>query len=491
MATYLVVVENLGDWKSHFPGVTVVSARDYLTDPSYAKLQDIRVVNLCRNYRYLSTGYYCSLLAEARRHKAIPSVRTTLDLSSRWIYSLNTGALDDLVQKSLGAGRHKPAATSPHELTIFFGRCAEERLQDLARQIFDMFRCPLMKVEFRLERGRWQIAAIKPVHLNGVTVEQEALFCDALSTYLHKPWKRPRTPSVARYDMAILFNPEEKLAPSDKRTLRQFIKVGKGMGLGVEIVEKKDFARLAEYDALFIRETTRLNHYTYRFAKKAESEGMVVMDDPNSILRCTNKVYLAELLKAHRVPAPKTLILSKANAHLIDSEIGYPAVLKIPDGSFSLGVFKADNRREVETLTAKLFKDSDLILAQEFLYTEYDWRIGILNRKPIFACQYFMSKQHWQIVNHKPGGKFVEGGYKAFAVEDAPPTVVKAALKAANLIGDGLYGVDVKQNARGVYVIEINDNPNIELGVEDSVLKDELYRIILGEFVRRLDLRGV
>jgi hypothetical protein len=38
-------------------------------------------------------------------------------------------------------------------------------------------------------------------------------------------------------------------------------------------------------------------------------------------------------------------------------------------------------------------------------------------------------------------------------------------------------------------VIEINDNPNIDMGSEDLRLKDELYRIILREFLRRLDPR--
>jgi len=47
----------------------------------------------------------------------------------------------------------------------------------------------------------------------------------------------------------------------------------------------------------------------------------------------------------------------------------------------------------------------------------------------------------------------------------------------------------VKQNADGVYVIEVNDNPNIEAGVEDVYLKGELYSLIIRDFVRRLDSR--
>ena len=38
-------------------------------------------------------------------------------------------------------------------------------------------------------------------------------------------------------------------------------------------------------------------------------------------------------------------------------------------------------------------------------------------------------------------------------------------------------------------MIEINDNPNLEVGIEDAVLKDELYRRVLADLVRRVDLR--
>ena len=73
--------------------------------------------------------------------------------------------------------------------------------------------------------------------------------------------------------------------------------------------------------------------------------------------------------------------------------------------------------------------------------------------------------------------------------EDAPAEVVKTALRAANLIGDGLYGVDLKQTEKGVVVIEVNDNPSIDAGVEDEILKDELYRTLIEDFIARLDLR--
>lgn len=487
MTTQLIVVEDAEDWD--FEGITcpVVDVDDYLTSEKYLQLKNAQVINLCKGHRYLSVAYYCSLLAEARHHRVIPSVKTLLDLSSKAMYSLDTSYLDDVMQKGFKKSHLDPQA-SEFEMTVFFGHCEFEPMADLARQLFETFPSPLLNVRFE-RTDKWRVDSIRPLSLSRIEAAQRPRFLTALSGYLKKRWRSPRGRTNYRYDLAILHNPNDPMPPSNKRALQGFVKAGRELGMDVDLIERADYSRLAEYDALFIRDTTRINHYTYRFAKKAESEGMVVIDDPHSILRCTNKVYMAELLRSHRVPAPKTVIVGRNDLDATERAIGYPLVLKVPDGSFSQGVFKVENREQFQDRTQQLFKTSELILAQEFLYTEFDWRIGILNRKPIYACQYFMSKKHWQIVHYQSDGRATEGAYRTLAIEQAPFDVVSIALKAANLIGDGLYGVDLKQGPKGIYVIEINDNPSIEAGVEDGVLKDRLYLMIMGEFIRRLDLR--
>jgi glutathione synthase/RimK-type ligase-like ATP-grasp enzyme len=488
MAEHLLLLEQQGDWKPEFPRLPVVTARDYLAGGELAAKRDLRVINLCRSYRYLSVGYYCSLLAEARGHKVIPSVRTIQELASREIYSLETEELDALAQRLLARRKTSALIPSAYELTICFGQCDVKELQPLARLIFETFRCPLLKVEFRLQ-GTWRIGAIKALPLAAVTGAGEARLFAALEGYLSQRWRQPRARLSYRYDLAILHDPAEDLPPSDPKALARFVKAGKALGVNVELIQRKDYSRLAEYDALFIRETTRIGHHTFRFAKKADSEGMVVIDDPDSILRCTNKVYLAELLAAHRIPRPKTLVLRKENLMDAEDQIGYPVVLKIPEGSFSRGVFKAEERAGLIRIATKLFKESDLILAQEYLYTHFDWRIGVLGRKPFYACKYLMSRDHWQIVKHEVDGGHEQGGFETLAMDQVPPVVVKAALKAADLIGDGLYGVDLKETPAGPVVIEVNDNPSLDAGVEDKVLGEQLYARLIGEFVERLDRR--
>jgi glutathione synthase/RimK-type ligase-like ATP-grasp enzyme len=98
-----------------------------------------------------------------------------------------------------------------------------------------------------------------------------------------------------------------------------------------------------------------------------------------------------------------------------------------------------------------------------------------------------MAKGHWQIIKHGPDGKFNEGGFKTFAVDQAPPEVIDLAVRAAGPIGQGLYGVDIKETPDGPVVMEVNDNPNLEHGIEDAVLKDELWTRLLKWFVVRME----
>ncbi|MGC4010204.1 MAG: RimK family protein [Pseudomonas sp.] len=485
----LIIVERKEDWASYIPSEDMLSAREYLEySHQFESGKRFQVINLCRNYKYLGHGYYCSLLAEARGHKVIPSVRTISELAKKSLYGLALDGLERSLEKALA--QHPCASTDGFTLRLYFGHTELQPLQSIARQLFEAFPCPILLVDFR-RTDAWHIAGIRPGALHKLRDSQEDQFAEALDRFSRRVWRQPNSRRLARYDLAILHNPAESLPPSNAGALANFVRVGRQLGIDVELIEKKDYARLAEYDALLIRETTSVDDHTYRFAKKAESEGLIVMDDPASILRCTNKVYLTDLLRSQGLGMPDTEILYKDNPQELErvgARLGFPLVLKIPDGCFSRGVYKVEDAQQLRIVSAELFEHSVLLLAQEYLYTEYDWRIGILNRQPVFACQYFMSRGHWQIVQHKDGGEVI-GECRTLPVESAPAAVVALALKTANLIGDGLYGVDLKEVDGEVVVIEVNDNPNLDAGIEDACLKDDLYRQVLEEFIRRLELK--
>lgn len=489
MPTVIILLDNKQDFAGDPAGRTVMDVRDYISDPLPPDRHVVRVINLSRDYSYLGYGYYASLLAAARGHKVIPAAPTLIDMWQRGRSWTSIEDLQETLTRTLARLKEQP--DGPFTLTVFFGSADDPRFERLGRQAFDLFRCPILRIRVRYDlKWGFFVQSVKPLALPKLTrAEDRAAFWAALDVYTRVGLRLPRQRKVPKWSIGMLHDPKDPLGPSDPAALRKFIRVGADLGLAVELITKKDYDRVAEFDALFIRETTAIDHHTFRFARKAEDEGMPVIDDPLSIIRCTNKVYLAELLAANKVPAPKTIIIGRKRLMALEDKMPYPLVLKIPDGSFSRGVVKVANRDELMTKGKELLDESDLILAQEFMPTDFDWRVGVLNGQPIFVSQYLMAKKHWQIYKRDDDGHAESGGFRTLAVEDAPKAVIDVAVKAAKLMGNGLYGVDIKQNDRGVFVIEVNDNPSIDSGVEDQKLKDELYRIILKEFVRRLDAK--
>ncbi|NOT10907.1 MAG: RimK family protein [Methylococcaceae bacterium] len=487
MARTLLVVDDLSDWNPYYPSDQVITFETYLATEQAAPEQRVRVINLCASYRYLSDGYYCSLLAEARGHHVIPSVKVLNDLGRKALYQLQ---IEDLSPTLARAFKSHDKDTDII-LQSYFGTTSDPAFQELARLLFERFPCPVLEVTLNY-RQQWQIKGLKPVSHRHLNDAMQTVFAEALDKFSKKVWRKGRARKAARYDLAMLINPEEKLPPSNRGALKKFISMGRQLGIEVELITAQHYVRLPEFDGLFIRETTAIDHHTYRFAKKAEAEGLIVIDDPTSMLRCTNKVYLADLFRTHKVPSPKTWILHRGNGiHLdkLEVEAGFPVVIKIPDGSFSRGIVKVNNRKELDLKVAELFQQSALLLAQEFLYTDFDWRIGVFNNKALYACRYYMVKNHWQIYRHG-SSKTDSGNFETLPTFEVPKAVIDAALKATQPIGNGFYGVDVKQKDGKGYVIEVNDNPNIDSGIEDKYLGDELYRLIMSEFLRRLEDRS-
>ena len=481
----LIVTNNAKDWPTQVEDARIVDARAYLTDASFSEARGVKVFNLCRSYRYQSAGYYVSLLAEARGHKPIPSVSTVRDLANNAIVRLVSEEIDDLIQKSLTKIKSNRFA-----LSIYFGRNMASRYQELALNLFNQFQSPLLRAHFQREQGNgWRLRRVAPIAANDVPQSHWPFVVKAAALHFQRRQANGKRRHRARFDLAILTNPQDQQPPSDAKAIKRFMRAAESMGLEPELITRDDYGRLAEFDALFIRDTTFINSYTYRFSRRAFREGLVVIDDPQSIVRCTNKVCLAELLARHKIPMPRTIVAHRDNADQLATTLGFPLILKKPDSAFSQGVVKVEDPQALEIKLKELLEDSDLVVAQEFLPTTFDWRIGVLDRQPLFACKYYMANGHWQIINHAEGARHRYGRCETIPVESAPRRAVRVALKAANLIGDGLYGVDVKESNGQFYVIEVNDNPNVESGVEDSVLRDELYLRIMSVFLRRIEQR--
>jgi glutathione synthase/RimK-type ligase-like ATP-grasp enzyme len=267
--------------------------------------------------------------------------------------------------------------------------------------------------------------------------------------------------------LAILISLNDLLSPSSFSSLDHFARVAATRGLETILIGEHALDQLGEFDALFIRMTTSLGGVAYQFALRARKLGLPVIDDPVSIVRGSNKVLQHRLLASRRVALPRTAIVRCVpGIRAAAAALGLPLVLKIPDGCFCRGVEKAETAARCEEIAARLLASRTSILAQEYLPTSFDWRIGTLDGRPLFACKYHMVPGHWQIVARGQRGSLINGPVEAVGLERVPHQILEAALRAARCIGNGLYGVDIKETPAGPVVIEVNDNPDIDCDAE-------------------------
>lgn len=477
-----IVVNDPETWTIASEHVKIISSQDYLTNPEYSQIGKARIFNLCKDYSYQSKGYYVSLLAEARGHLAIPTVKNIVDLGEPKLVKIVSEDFDDLLQQSL-----KTIKSQEFTLSIYFGQNVATKYKELSAMFFRHFQIPFLRVKFNFTT-RWNIKSIKAISESEIPEEhKESMLVFAEQYFAKKRYDTPRN-NTFDYDLAILVQPDDVAPPSNQKALKKFTETAEKMGFYTEIIGPKDLSRLSAFDALLIRQSTEVNNEAYAFARKAQQEDIAIVDYPDAILKCCNKVFMAEALENAGIPTPKTLIVHKDNKSSVLEKTGLPVVLKSPDSTFSFGVKKAETEEEYFEVVNMMLKKSDLVIAQEFSPSDYDWRIGILDGKAFYACRYYMAKGHWQIYNWDAKKKDDHyGNADCLPIEKVPQKILKNALKAAKLMGKGLYGIDIKEVDSKALVIEINDNPNIDAGIEDEYYGDQVYIDILTALKNRLE----
>jgi glutathione synthase/RimK-type ligase-like ATP-grasp enzyme len=257
--------------------------------------------------------------------------------------------------------------------------------------------------------------------------------------------------------------------------------VAESMGHTVEFIFPVDIKRIPKLDALFIRANTDPMNATYVAAKMADMYGIPVIDDPMSIQICADKVNMYLHLMKKNISMPRTKFLSKkdVDAPYIKSlfeDFGSPLVLKEPSTSFSVRVEKVATISEFTKVAKRFLKLTDWIVVQEYIESRFDWRIGVLNGELLYACRYIIPSETFKI-QASVNGHIVYCDVESVPVAEVPPEVINLGIKAGLAIGNGLYGVDIKESNGKLYVIEVNDNPSLE-GGEDANYPDMFRRII-------------
>lgn len=278
--------------------------------------------------------------------------------------------------------------------------------------------------------------------------------------------------------VAILYDKTARYTPSNDTAINLFCESSISHKIYPTIITQEDIGVLSNFDGLFIRDTTHPGNPTFEFALEAERLGIKVIDSSISIMQGCNKIWQVEMFEQYKVPYPKTCIVNNTHKRLIS--IPYPCVLKIPDSCFSQGVYKAHDDSEFVRLVNEL--SAPKLVCQEFIESKFDWRITIFNHKFLFAIKYYMVDKDWKIVKYDRKGNYINGHHECVPFDKIPPHIITAAYKCDQFLTDGLYGIDIKEVNNQSYVIEINDNPSIDAGIEDEIEGNKIYDIIMGYF---------
>jgi|SRR5882672_5459791 len=303
------------------------------------------------------------------------------------------------------------------------------------------------------------------------------------------PSKGKQKLRIPKFNLAVLCQPLIKPTPSSLVTIRHFAKIVSDVGISVHQINQNEIDKLNQYDGLWIRQTTSITNRTFDFAVRANTLKIPCIDDYKSILICCNKIPQMTMLADAGIGTPLTLLISAENsleAFRVLDKVKLPLVVKIPDGAFGCGMYKVNSVEELGRATTELFRQSQTLLVQPFLQSKFDWRVGVLGREPLFVCEYHFARGHWQIIKHYPDGKQREGAHYTKALEQTPVEVLDLAVDAVKALGgEGLYGVDIKETSDGLVVMEVNDNPNLEHGIEDQIGKDHIWLKLAQWFLDR------
>jgi len=272
--------------------------------------------------------------------------------------------------------------------------------------------------------------------------------------------------------------------PREESALRNFKLAAEEAGQEFHFLFREAISEIPKYDSVFIRATTDPMFTAYIVSKTAWELGLQVVDDPESIKICANKIHQYALFEKYHVPYIPTVFLNKDEFHhrkLVDifERFGKPVVIKAPYTSFSRYVEKAACETSFRDVAKRFFKKSDVLAVQKFMPTAFDWRIGVLHDEVLYVCKYLIPKGRWKH-GAKLRGKptIIWGRTVAMKKQNAPLRLRETALKACKAVGKGLYGVDIKEVDGEYVVVEVNDNPSIYAGYEDLRDKDLYAKII-------------
>jgi len=240
---------------------------------------------------------------------------------------------------------------------------------------------------------------------------------------------------------------------------------------------RKKKKALEEYHGVWAREGRRLDDYGTAVVRQFEQLDVYTPSRANAIANSRDKLRAFQILSRHHVGLPHTAFARRKQDVLpaIERVGGAPVIIKLLEGTQGVGVILADSVKVAEAIVETLQSTKQNVLIQKFVRESAgtDIRAFVVGDRVVAAMRRVAQ-----------GGDFrsnVHRGGQAQAI-DIDPVYRDTAVRAAQIMGLKIAGVDMLEGEDGPQVMEVNSSPGLE-GIETSTKLDVAGTII--DFVER------
>ena len=235
--------------------------------------------------------------------------------------------------------------------------------------------------------------------------------------------------------------------------------------------------QLEEFDAVIPRIGASITFYGAAVLRQFEMMGVYSLNESVAISRARDKLRSLQLLSRKGVGLPVTGFAHSPDdiKDVIRIVGGAPLVIKLLEGTQGIGVVLAETQKAAESVIEAFMGLTANIMVQEFIKEAggSDIRCFVVGNKVVAAMRRVAKEGEFRSNLHRGG---------TAEIVKLTPEERSTAIRAANIVGLNVAGVDILRSNHGPVVMEVNSSPGLE-GIEGVTGKDIAGMII--EFIEK------
>lgn len=230
--------------------------------------------------------------------------------------------------------------------------------------------------------------------------------------------------------------------------------------------------QLSHYDAVIPRIGASITFFGMAVVRQFEQMDVFCANTAAAIGTSRDKLRSLQVLSRHHLGIPQTTFVRDKRDILpaIQRVGGTPVIIKLLEGTQGIGVLLAESLRTAEGIIELLQSQRQSVLIQKFVAESKgrDVRAFVVGDQVVGAMRRVAQGQEFRSNVHR-GGKTEQ--------IELDPEYARTAVRAAQIMGLRVAGVDLLEARDGPQVIEVNSSPGLE-GIETCTQLDIAGAII-------------